>query len=124
MHWAVWLTRKQGDLMSDEVTERSALRVRQHGHAAADCPPSAADKGRRKFLQGALLTGGGAVSSAALAPGLVGAAAYAQSPGGSRGRTNHFYIPAFDQTVHWGYFSKSLKPVVEIDSGDFVTIET
>ena len=26
--------------------------------------------------------------------------------------------------MHWGYFSKSLKPVVEVDSGDFVTIET
>ena len=26
--------------------------------------------------------------------------------------------------MHWGYFSKSLAPVVEVDSGDFVTIET
>jgi phosphoribosylformylglycinamidine cyclo-ligase len=26
-------------------------------------------------------------------------------------------------TVHWGYFSKKLKPQVEIDSGDFITIE-
>jgi hypothetical protein len=25
--------------------------------------------------------------------------------------------------VHWGYFSKKLKPQVEIDPGDFVTIE-
>ncbi len=32
-------------------------------------------------------------------------------------------MPATDRTVHWGYFSKSLKPVVEVDSGDFVTIE-
>jgi acetamidase/formamidase len=33
-------------------------------------------------------------------------------------------VPATDQTVHWGYFSKALKPVVEVESGDFVTIET
>ncbi|MEO8184995.1 MAG: acetamidase/formamidase family protein, partial [Deltaproteobacteria bacterium] len=37
---------------------------------------------------------------------------------------NHHYIAANDKTVHWGYFSKSLKPLVEIDSGDFVTLET
>ena len=38
-------------------------------------------------------------------------------------RPKYHYVPATDRTVHWGYFSKSLKPVVEIDSGDFVTIE-
>jgi acetamidase/formamidase len=32
-------------------------------------------------------------------------------------------LPANDKTVHWGYFSKTLKPQVEVDSGDFVTIE-
>ena len=26
--------------------------------------------------------------------------------------------------MHWGYFSKNLKPLVEVESGDFVTIET
>ena len=39
------------------------------------------------------------------------------------GTKNHYYVPATDKTVHWGYFSKSLKPLVEVDSGDFVTIE-
>ena len=34
-----------------------------------------------------------------------------------------YYIPATDKTVHWGYFSKLLKPLVEVNSGDFVTIE-
>ena len=38
-------------------------------------------------------------------------------------RKNHYFIPATDKTVHWGYFSKSLKPLVELDSGDYVTIE-
>src|ERR1017187_1581474 len=37
-------------------------------------------------------------------------------------RSNH-HLPANADTVHWGYFSKQLKPQVEIDSGDFVTIE-
>ncbi|MNR78020.1 Acetamidase [compost metagenome] len=36
----------------------------------------------------------------------------------------HHYIPVSDKTVHWGYFSKSIKPVVTINSGDSVTIET
>jgi acetamidase/formamidase/AraC-like DNA-binding protein len=34
------------------------------------------------------------------------------------------FLPATDKTIHWGYFSRSLLPVIEIDSGDFVTIET
>ncbi len=36
---------------------------------------------------------------------------------------NHVYIPATAKTVHWGYFSRSLPPLAEVDSGDFVTIE-
>ncbi|CAN5167031.1 acetamidase/formamidase family protein [soil metagenome] len=37
---------------------------------------------------------------------------------------NHHYLPANAKTVHWGYFSKLLRPALEIESGDFVTIET
>jgi hypothetical protein len=47
-------------------------------------------------------------------------AAAAETP---RGRVGHHYLPATAETVHWGYFSKLLRPVVEVDSGDFVTIE-
>ena len=36
----------------------------------------------------------------------------------------HYYIPASAKTVHWGYFSSSIKPILEINSGDYVTIET
>src|SRR5258705_6869675 len=39
------------------------------------------------------------------------------------GTRNHYFVPANDKTVHWGYFSKLLKPQVEVTSGDFVTIE-
>src|SRR6202790_3975964 len=36
---------------------------------------------------------------------------------------NHHVVAASADTVHWGYFSRSLKPVLSIESGDFVTIE-
>ncbi|MGA8705507.1 MAG: acetamidase/formamidase family protein [Steroidobacteraceae bacterium] len=39
------------------------------------------------------------------------------------GKSHHWYVPASDRTVHWGYFSKQLQPVVEIASGDYVTLE-
>src|SRR5437868_13069649 len=45
-------------------------------------------------------------------------------PAGAAGRANHYIVPATAETVHWGYFSRSLKPVLSIESGDFVTIET
>ncbi|GGC13282.1 acetamidase [Oxalicibacterium flavum] len=35
----------------------------------------------------------------------------------------HYYIPANKDTVHWGYFSKSMDPLVKLDSGDYATIE-
>ena len=38
--------------------------------------------------------------------------------------TRHHHLPANADTVHWGYFSKNLKPQLEVESGDFVTIET
>lgn len=39
------------------------------------------------------------------------------------GQRRH-YLPATDKTIHWGYFSRSLTPVLDIESGDVVTIET
>jgi acetamidase/formamidase/AraC-like DNA-binding protein len=33
------------------------------------------------------------------------------------------YLSANDKTVHWGYFSRALPPVLEVASGDIVTIE-
>ena len=36
----------------------------------------------------------------------------------------HHHLPANRNTVHWGYFSRHIAPVLEIDSGDVVTIET
>ncbi|WP_299808951.1 acetamidase/formamidase family protein [uncultured Roseibium sp.] len=36
----------------------------------------------------------------------------------------HHHLSASAKTVHWGYFSRSLPPVLEISSGDTVEIET
>jgi len=36
----------------------------------------------------------------------------------------HFYLPANINTVQQGFFSKNLTPVLTIQSGDFVTVET
>ena len=39
-------------------------------------------------------------------------------------KPSYHHLPANADTVHWGYFSKLLKPKIEVHSGDFVTIET
>ena len=49
-----------------------------------------------------------------------GAGAVSRSRPGGR----HHHLAATDKTVHWGYFSRTLRPALEIDSGDTVTIET
>ena len=38
-------------------------------------------------------------------------------------RVRHHHLPANDSTVHWGFFSRSLPPRLEVSSGDTVTIE-
>ena len=37
---------------------------------------------------------------------------------------SHYYVPANNETIHWGYFSKVMKPLLKLDSGDYATIET
>src|SRR5713101_1617432 len=82
---------------------------------------SQVDEGRRGFLKGALVAGGAAASFAAA--GLSSVTTAQAQPGMVPGSKNHYYVPATDKTVHWGYFSQLLKPQVEVSSGDFVTIE-
>jgi len=36
----------------------------------------------------------------------------------------HHHLPVGPDTVHWGFLSRSLKPVLHVRSGDFVTLET
>jgi acetamidase/formamidase len=70
-----------------------------------------------------MAVGGGSLSAGALGISMT-PNAFAQSAKTGTGRASHYYIPANDKTVHWGFFSRSLAPLVEVESGDFVTIET
>lgn len=81
-------------------------------------------KGRRSFMKGAAAAGSAAATLGAIGFPLISPARAAEMKPGKIGTTNHYYVPASAETVHWGYFSKNLKPLVEVDSGDFVTIES
>jgi acetamidase/formamidase/AraC-like DNA-binding protein len=49
--------------------------------------------------------------------------AHPPGPAGEVSPPQHYYLPVSDKTVHWGYLSRSLKPVLSVRSGDVVTIE-
>lgn len=38
--------------------------------------------------------------------------------------SKHHHLSVDEHRIHWGYFSRSLAPLIEIDSGDTVTVET
>ena len=80
------------------------------------------DAERRSFLKSAFVATGGA--AALTAGGGFVAPAVAQTVAARQGRPCHHYLPATAETVHWGYFSKLLRPQIEVNSGDYVTIET
>jgi acetamidase/formamidase len=77
---------------------------------------------RRSFLRSAFIATGGAAAAWGAGGALVSPAA-AQSAAPRPGKPTYHYLPATADTVHWGYFSKLLKPQLEVDSGDYVTIE-
>ena len=81
------------------------------------------DNERRSFLKSAFVAGGGAAALVASGGGLISPAAAQTAVAARPGQPSHHYVPATAETVHWGYFSKLLKPVVEVNSGDYVTIE-
>ncbi|WP_417549363.1 acetamidase/formamidase family protein [Methylophaga sp.] len=84
------------------------------------------DTARRSFIRNAFV-GGGAASLGAMGVTMspMSFAAGANTPiNADAPGQMHYYIPATPETVLWGYFSKSAKPTVEIESGDFVTMET
>ncbi|HVX78331.1 MAG TPA: acetamidase/formamidase family protein [Bradyrhizobium sp.] len=39
-------------------------------------------------------------------------------------KPSHHHLPADAAHVHWGFFSRALKPLIEIASGDTITVET
>lgn len=84
------------------------------------------DTARRSFIRNAFV-GGGAASLGAMGVTMspMSFAAGANTPiNADAPGQMHYYIPATPETVLWGYFSKNAKPTVEIESGDFVTMET
>jgi acetamidase/formamidase len=96
----------------------SADHDHDQGETAAESAAPAVREDRRSFLKGAV----GAAAGGGLGVSLLTSVA-AEGADMAPPRRNHWYVPATDKTVHWGYFSKSLKPVVEVASGDYVTIE-
>lgn len=98
----------------------------QHGPATPEAQAEIREEfrvARRSFLRDAMVAGGAGVTAAVSAT--LSPTAYAQSSAKpSNGLASHYYIPASANTVLWGYFSKSAKPVVELESGDYATIET
>ena len=72
------------------------------------------------FSRAHFVAGGGAAAAWA-GSGTLATPASAQT---ASGQPTYHYLPANADTVHWGYFSKILKPLIEVESGDFVTIET
>jgi acetamidase/formamidase len=77
------------------------------------------DAERRRFLKSAFVASGGAAAAWAAGSTLTSPASAQSRPG----KPTYHYLPATADTVHWGYFSKLLKPQLEVDSGDYVTIE-
>ena len=106
--------------MAEHIPESGQVTPQEHGRIEVKAEqPSGFHEGHRAFLRDALVAGGtlasmGGVSSVAQAATQIKGA---PSP-------KYHYVPVSADTVHWGYFSKLLKPVVEVDSGDYVTIET
>jgi acetamidase/formamidase len=82
------------------------------------------DPGRRGFLRSGMLGIGGLAVGAGGGLSLVTPALAKTSAINGPATPSYHYLPANSETVHWGFFSKTLAPKVEIDSGDFVTIET
>jgi acetamidase/formamidase/AraC-like DNA-binding protein len=40
------------------------------------------------------------------------------------GKPAHHFLPVDATRVHWGFFSRALKPLIEVVSGDTITVET
>ena len=81
------------------------------------------DRERRSFLRSSFAAAGGAAAMTAGGISLVTPQMAAAAEKNQPAKRSYHHLPANADTVHWGYFSKKLKPQVEIDFGDFITIE-
>jgi acetamidase/formamidase len=82
------------------------------------------DHERRSFMKSAFFAAGGAATLGGGGLSLVTPSMAEAAASKMPAKRSYHHLPATADTVHWGYFSKKLKPQVEVDSGDFVTIET
>ena len=88
-------------------------------------PQPPADAQRRRQFEGVLDDHARYALALALAPKrAVPRTAAAAPSGGEPVAPNYYYVPVSEKTVHWGFLSRRLKPVVSVRSGDVVTIET
>lgn len=83
-------------------------------------PPDAAARQARRGWPSEALEGGERFRAANGAPGDPEAVKAAARPEDVAVR---HHLAATDRTIHWGYFSRDLAPVLEIGSGDVVTVE-
>lgn len=80
---------------------------------------------RRNLLRSGVFAGGGLAAVGAIDGLSIVTPALAQASAARQpAQRSYHFLPANADTVHWGYFSKTLKPRVELDSGDIITIET
>ncbi|MCJ2182316.1 acetamidase/formamidase family protein [Novosphingobium sp. 1949] len=90
------------------------------GEGAANRSESVPEPAGEESAEGGEPDGQGDALAANVPPGI--GAPYSPRPEGEQIR--HHHLPVSPETVHWGYFSKDLKPALRVRSGDFVTIET
>jgi acetamidase/formamidase len=74
------------------------------------------DEARRSFLKSSIAAGSAAVG--------MGVNQVSSADEQGMPMRKHYHVSALPETVHWGFFSKKLKPLVTVASGDFVSIET
>lgn len=102
-----------------------------HHHNCGCChgdqtgPTDIESTSRRKFLTNTAMASGAVGTLGALGGLNYTTTAQAQGLHGFTevGARKHHYVPANKDTIHWGFFSKDLAPQVELESGDFVTME-
>ena len=85
--------------------------------ASAARPASAAGRSRRSRSCAAIIRWRARERSAEPAPADLAARS-------AEGEQRHHHLSVEAARVHWGYFSRSLPPQIEINSGDTITIET
>src|SRR5260221_9265244 len=81
------------------------------------------DAERRSFLKSAFFATGGAAALTTGSASLVSPAA-GQTAAARHGKPNHHYLPATAETVPSGYFRYLVQTVLQVDSCEYLTIQT